>query len=139
MDTQPYGEVLDRGESLRLVRSVPVGWLTFCAGEEPQAVPVNFALDGDELVIRSGYGAKLAAAARGAVVALAVSALDTAARTGWSVVVRGPVRLVEDTDPDAGAWLAEPSPWAPGEKEFAVVLRAAEVSGRRLRRPGTGA
>lgn len=134
MDAQAYTEVLGRDECLRLLPSVPVGWLAYCDGDEPEVVPVNFALDGDEIVVRSGYGGKLAAAARGAVMALAVSALDTSARTGWSVVVRGPARLVEDTGPDAGAWLAEPSPWAPGEKEFAVVVRAAEVSGRRLAR-----
>ncbi|WP_170297315.1 pyridoxamine 5'-phosphate oxidase family protein [Georgenia thermotolerans] len=135
VDVQAYTEVLGREECLRLLAAVPVGWLAYCDGGDPEVVPVNFVLDGDEVVVRSGYGGKLAAAARGAVMALAVSELDTSARTGWSVVVRGPARLVEDTDPDAGAWLAAPSPWAPGEKEFAVVVRAAEVTGRRLARP----
>jgi nitroimidazol reductase NimA-like FMN-containing flavoprotein (pyridoxamine 5'-phosphate oxidase superfamily) len=136
VDDQPYVELLGRGECLRLLPSVPVGWLAYCDGEDPVVVPVNFAVDGDEVVIRSSYGGKLAAAARGAVMALAVSALDLATRTGWSVVVRGPARVVEDTDPDAGPWLAEPSPWAPGEKELAIALRVSDVSGRRIARPG---
>ena len=136
MDNEAYVEVLGHAECMRLVSSVPVGWLAYCEEDAPLLVPVNFAVDGDEVVVRSSFGGKLAAAARGKVMALAVDSLDLESRTGWSVVVRGRARVVEDTDDDAGPWLAGPSPWAPGEKELAIALRAAEVTGRRLARPG---
>jgi nitroimidazol reductase NimA-like FMN-containing flavoprotein (pyridoxamine 5'-phosphate oxidase superfamily) len=136
VDNEAYVEVLGHAECMRLLPSVPVGWLAYCDADAPVLVPVNFAVDGDEIVVRSSFGGKLAAAARGKVMALAVDSLDPENRTGWSVVVRGRARIVEDTDDDAGPWLARPAPWAPGDKELAIALRAAEVTGRRLARPG---
>ena len=125
VDVQAYVEVLGREECLRLLPSVPVGWLTYCDGDEPQVVPVNFAVDGDEVVVRSGYGGKLAAGARGAVMALAVSALDPCR----------PHRLV------GGGARDGPPPRGHRPRRRRVARRAVTVGARRegvRRRPAGG-
>ncbi len=48
-----YVELLGRDACVELLGSAPVGWLAFCDGETPRVVPVNFAVDGDEVVVRA--------------------------------------------------------------------------------------
>ena len=62
----------------------------------PVVFPVNFVLDRHRVVYRTGEGTKLDAAYRGSRVAFEIDGTDTAARTGWSVLVRG--EAIEVTD-----------------------------------------
>jgi hypothetical protein len=67
-------------------------------GVLPSIIPVNYLLDDDKVVIRTDAGSKLAAALRGAPVALEVDGADENHQVGWSVVVRGRVEEVTDED-----------------------------------------
>lgn len=134
MTGDAYVEVVGREECLELLASEPVGWLAWCEGETPHMVPVNFAVDAGEVLIRTGYGQKLAAAAHGQVMTFGVSSTDLGRRTGWSVTATGRAAVVDDEDERAGAWLATPSPWAPGAKEVVIAIPISEISGRRVRR-----
>src|SRR6201984_3786429 len=113
---------LSRDECLTLMASVPVGRIIYTRRALPAVELVNFALDQGDIVIRTDRGGKLAAAARGAVVAVEADHLDIANRTGWSVTAIGRAREV--TDPGEIARLREVdlSSWAPGEREHFIRM-----------------
>ena len=131
----PTLEILSREECLRLLGTVPIGRLVYAHRALPAVVPVNFVLDGDEILVRAGYGGALAAAIRGSVVAFEADAFDLAGHTGWSVAVTGQAR--EETDPAELRRLAELPlhTWAPGPREHFLKIPAVIVTGRWLR-PG---
>jgi nitroimidazol reductase NimA-like FMN-containing flavoprotein (pyridoxamine 5'-phosphate oxidase superfamily) len=127
-----YLEVLTREECLRLLPTVPVGWIAYCA-YRPQLVPVNFVVHGDEIVVRTGYGSKLAAAAHNLMMSFGVLQTDPLHRTGWSVTVTGRARLVSDRHDDlTDLELGLSEVWAPGEKTSLISIGMREVSGRRI-------
>jgi hypothetical protein len=69
--------------------SVPVGRIIYTRAL-PAVELVNFALDHGDIVIRTDRSGKLAAAARGTVVAFEADHLDLAGQSGWSVTAIGP-------------------------------------------------
>jgi len=77
-------ELLDARECWALLRSRVVGRFVYVAREgTPDVVLVNYALEGRDLLIRSGSGPKLQAAERGDQVAFEVDDLDEVTRAGW--------------------------------------------------------
>ena len=123
---------LDRAECLALLAGRPVGRLVFTHRALPDVIPVNYRLDGENLLIRLGSGSVAATATRDAVVAFEVDDIDLEARTGWSVTVVG--RAHEVTDPaelqrvqtlGLSSWVADP-------RDHYVVVAAEKVTGRRL-------
>lgn len=112
-----------------------VGRVAVVDGDLPMVVPVNFVLDGDEVVFRTGRGSKLDAALQGAGVAFEIDGFDERNRTGWSVLVRGYARQVTDRDERSRLQELPLVPWAPGEKPHYVRIRAAQVTGRRISLP----
>ncbi len=126
-------ERLSRQESLDLLGSVPVGRMVYTRQALPAVDPVNFALSGGEIVIRSGAGGTLTAAARGDVVAFEADTLDTVARCGWSVTVIGRSRQASDPG-EIGRLLRLPLvSCTPGEKDHFICIGIEIVNGRRLR------
>ena len=122
-------EVLDRAECLRLLRTATLGRIGISTGALPTILPINFRVDGDRILFRTGVGTKLDAATRGAVVAFEADDIDPMYHSGWSVVVTGVAREVED--PDDRAIYTTPR-WAPTESERLVEVSIDEISGRRL-------
>ena len=55
-------EVLDRDECLRLLAFATIGRVGFTSGALPAVLPVNFHLDGERILVRTGRGSKLDAA-----------------------------------------------------------------------------
>lgn len=123
---------LDRTECLRLLGAAAVGRIVFTEGALPAIRPVNFLLDGDDIVFRTATGSALAAATRHAVVAFEADEIDTATHTGWSVVVIG--QAYEINDIDRLVRLADPhiTPWAPHRTAHTLAVPIHHVSGRRL-------
>ena len=123
-------EVLDRDECLRLLATQAVGRVGLSSGALPVILPVNFHLDGDRILVRTGFGTKLAAAMRNAVVCFEVDQIDQTYHSGWSVLVTGTAR--ELTGAEAEAALAKPvRPWS-GHGDHVVAIQIELVSGRRL-------
>ena len=110
---------LSRDECLMLMASVPVGRIIYTRRALPAVELVNFALDFGDIVIRTDRGGKLAAAARGAVVAFEADQLDLAGRSGWSVTAIGPSREV--TDPAEIARLREDRPRLVGARGAGAI------------------
>lgn len=119
---------IDRDECLNLLRTETVGRIAFIDDSGPDLVPVNYAMDGDDIVITTtGYGA-LARAGTNGRVAFEVDQLDHFTASGWSVVVRGrAARQSPLAPPDR-----RPHPWADGSRTYVLRICPELVSGRRL-------
>jgi uncharacterized protein len=126
--------VLDREQCLGLLRRAPVGRIGFSSGALPVILPVNFAVEGDQVLVRTGRGSKLDAGTRNAVVAFEADDIDPKARLGWSVVVTGVAREVPD-DEVVRLDLSGLDRWAPGEDGRVLAISLDLVSGRRLIHP----
>ena len=122
-------EVLNRGDCIRLLHTATLGRIGITTGALPTILPINFRIDGERILFRTGVGTKLDAATRGAVVAFEVDAFDPVYHSGWSVVVTGIAKPVDDPDDDA---VRTTPRWAPGHCERLVEVSIDEVSGRRL-------
>jgi len=110
-----------------------IGRVAFTAHSgTPVIVPVNYAVDAETVVFRSGRGPKLMAATRGDLVAFEVDDIDTQARTGWSVVVTGTARLARTADERAHLGSLDLQSWAGGPRDEFVVIEPRHVAGRRL-------
>ena len=131
---------LDHDECLALLRSQRVGRIAYCDDLGPLAVPVNFAVAGDDIVVRveSGNRALHALQVRSPQVAFEADHVDTASGSGWSVLVRGTARQIElDEVPSVLHELTDgpPLPWADGIHNAWVRISADSVTGRRLGEP----
>lgn len=115
-------------EARRLLRTRRVGRVAFPEDTGVVAVlPVNYRFDGTGVVFRTAGRASLRRARQGAVVTFQVDAVDEATRTGWSVVVHGPVSDV--TGAGAGA---DPDAWPDGPHMRLLRIEAQQISGRRI-------
>ena len=125
-------EVLDRDECLRLLASATLGRIGFTSGALPTVLPVNFHLDGERILVRTGRGSKLDAALQDAVVAFEVDDFDPIDHSGWSVAVTGVATEVSDpTELDA----ARHGRWPAGrrrETRQCIAISTEFVSGRRI-------
>ncbi|MEO3784351.1 pyridoxamine 5'-phosphate oxidase family protein [Actinocorallia sp. B10E7] len=125
-------EVLEDDECLALLQTTPVGRIVFTHQALPAVQPVNYALDGEDVIIRTSPGSKLAAALRNAVVAFEIDDYDAEDRTGWSVVLVGQARRVSDPAELIGLRGLDLWPWVPGEREEFIRISPRLRSGRRI-------
>lgn len=125
-------EVLDRSESLAALVSVPVGRVGLSVDALPVILPVNFVVDGDDIIIRTADGARTDAALGGSVVAFEVDAHDRTGQMGWSVLVRGRSRFVDDPSEIARLSEAWVPSWQAPETSRWVAISMDIVTGRRV-------
>lgn len=119
---------LDRKECVEKLRSARIGRIAFTDDSGPDVLPVNYVMDGEDvLVATTGYGA-LARAATNGRVAFEVDAVDEATETGWSVVVRGRATRESPFEPPA----ERPRPWAAGTRTYLLRITPDAITGRRL-------
>ena len=130
MDLDRHGtERLAPATCLELLSTQRIGRLGLSVGALPVVHPVNFVLDGERVLVRTGVGSKLSAALRGAVVCFEVDDIDPTGTTGWSVLVTGRAHELQDEDVErAAALLGDGSAWA-GDHYVAVQVEL--ISGRR--------
>ncbi|RYE80291.1 MAG: pyridoxamine 5'-phosphate oxidase family protein [Myxococcales bacterium] len=119
---------LGREECVSLLGSQRVGRLAFTDDSGPDVLPVNYVMDGDDLlIVTTAYGAIARATTNGRV-AFEVDELDAPTESGWSVVVRG--RATRESPLDLPA--ERPHPWADGTRTYALRIQPDIISGRRL-------
>jgi hypothetical protein len=133
---KPVLSEIDRAGCLRLLASAQIGRVVYTEAAMPAAHPVNYLLDAEEIVFRTGDGAKLAAAACGVVVGFQADEIDVERRSGWSVLGVG--EAYEILDP---ARLADldgrlPAPWAPDRASHCISIPLQRLTGRWLSPPG---
>ena len=126
-------EILGREECFDLLRTQPVARLGLSVHALPVIVPVNFAVHDDQIVICTAVGSKLAAACDQAVVALEVDDYDPMNHSGWSVLVQGGSRVIDDADEVHGARGLALLPWANEAADRWIAVSTDLISGRRIR------
>lgn len=127
-------EILDRSACMQLIRPGGIGRLVFDDGRGPVALPVNFRALGDDLVFQTGGGTIGASVAARSAFSLEVDHFDDTLAEGWSVLVRGNVRVVTDPDELAEVDALQIESWAGQPTPITVRVVAEEVTGRRIRR-----
>jgi nitroimidazol reductase NimA-like FMN-containing flavoprotein (pyridoxamine 5'-phosphate oxidase superfamily) len=123
---------LDRAECLELLRTVTVGRIAFTERGLPAIQPVNFTVNGSNVIIRTSSGGKLAAAVTGAMVAFEADEVDAATRSGWSVVVLGHASLIHDIDQLVALSGPDSHPWVPGRTNYVIRIKSERITGRRI-------
>lgn len=135
VDSNTGIEVLDRATCLELLAGQVVGRVAVVVAGQPVVLPVNYVLDGEDVVFRTADGTKFDAAVRSAVVAFEVDQTDGRTQTGWSVLVTGRSELVVD-DAERERLAALPlRPWSSHEKSNWVRIPIQEITGRRVSQP----
>jgi nitroimidazol reductase NimA-like FMN-containing flavoprotein (pyridoxamine 5'-phosphate oxidase superfamily) len=129
-------EVLSPDECVRLLRTRSFGRIGLSADALPVVLPVNYVVVDHSVVIRTGKGTRLSAAARNAIVAFEVDDVDRESGLEWSVMIQG---LATETTARTCAQIAdapELARWidAVGNRHFSISVD--RISGRRLRAPG---
>ncbi|UGQ11693.1 pyridoxamine 5'-phosphate oxidase family protein [Yinghuangia sp. ASG 101] len=107
-----------------------VGRVSSATREEPFVLPVNYMVDGRDVVFRTSPDSSLAEVAGST--AFEVDDLLDSARLGWSVLLTGHAERV--TDADEMRRLAEraPEPWPGGDRPVWIRIRPDRVTGRRI-------
>jgi uncharacterized protein len=126
--------VLPTEECYRLLATQEIGRIGVNAEHYPLILPVNYALDGTTIVLRTGSGVILHAAEH-ANVTFEVDDVDRRTRSGWSVLVRGQAEAVGPTHRDelvARTRATGVEPWAPGDRGNWLRVIPHDISGRRI-------
>jgi len=126
--------VLAFDECLRRLAAAPVGRLAFLVAGSPVVLPVNHGLDGTSIVFQTTQGSKLQVAEAAGDVAFEVDNYVTAARTGWSVVVRGKASLVYEAREIDRLEALGVRPWLNIDPQDGIWIRirAEEINGREI-------
>jgi nitroimidazol reductase NimA-like FMN-containing flavoprotein (pyridoxamine 5'-phosphate oxidase superfamily)/DNA-binding XRE family transcriptional regulator len=129
---------LSAAECRTLVAQGGVGRLLFVEPDRgPVAVPVNYRMDGDDVVFRTGGGTRLAdSLRRQANVSFDVDHLDEALGEGWSVLLTGTASVMTEPAEFDRVHSLGIEPWAGGDRQEYVRLRVHQVTGRAIRVTG---
>ncbi|WP_155340867.1 pyridoxamine 5'-phosphate oxidase family protein [Acrocarpospora corrugata] len=124
--------VLSPAECLHLLTRAPIGRIVFTDRALPAVQPVNYLLVGQDIVIRTATGSKLAAATRNTVVAFEIDDFDPRTRTGWSVTAVGRARAVTEFEELQRLTALPLTSWAPGDRDHFIVMHAQQLTGRQI-------
>ncbi|QCB98642.1 pyridoxamine 5'-phosphate oxidase family protein [Arthrobacter sp. PAMC25564] len=119
---------LDDDQSWKLIEATKHGRLVVTVAGEPDIFPVNYAVSGRKLIIRTAPGNKLAELTINSKVLFETDGILSA--DAWSVVLRGTARVLEQSADIAAAEALGLKPWVPTLKDFYVEIEPTSVSGR---------
>ena len=125
-------ERLDPAECWELLGPVTVARLAVVVDRQPEIFPVNYVLDKGTVVFRSDVGTKVRAAIQD-LCAMEADGYDPGTGTAWSVVVKGPARIISDPQEKKDVDALHLDPWQPGPKVHYLRLLPAVVTGRRFK------
>jgi transcriptional regulator with XRE-family HTH domain len=113
-----------------------VGRFLYEAGRGPVAVPVNYAMLGDDVVFRTDERTAAAGAVGQATVSFDVDHIDDALSEGWSVLVSGTASVLTRPEDLRAAHDLAIEPWAGGIRDCYIRLVPGEITGRQIRARG---
>lgn len=126
-------EVLDRAACLALLRTVDIGRVAWCSPSgHPVVLPVNFTVDGEDVVFQTAPGGKLDAVRHGRLLSFQADDVERAFKSGWSVLVTGKAQVVTDPDEVQRLERLAVAPWAPRPGAVFIQLVPGEITGRRI-------
>jgi nitroimidazol reductase NimA-like FMN-containing flavoprotein (pyridoxamine 5'-phosphate oxidase superfamily) len=115
-----------------LLGSATVGRLAVAVANVPDIFPLNFIVDRETVVFRTGEGSKLAALAIESRVAFEADGYDEGLGEAWSVVVKGRAEEIKQLYDVVEASTFPIFPWQAGSKHRVVRIAVDEISGRRF-------
>ncbi|SES23820.1 pyridoxamine 5'-phosphate oxidase family protein [Corynebacterium cystitidis] len=121
---------LTEEESLELMAGQTFGRLVVQLKNDVDIFPVNFAVHDGKIYFRTAEGTKLFGAARADDLILEADHVDQDASVAWSVVVRGPSRILTKADEILEAEEYGVKPWIPTLKYNFVEITPRTISGR---------
>src|SRR5262245_16922801 len=133
----PTFEVLSAESCWELISPGGVGRVAFSGLRGLTVLPVNYRVHEGGLVFRTRHDGQMEEDLRTGMadvdlgIAFEVDRIDEAARSGWSVLLRGPAHLVsgdEFTPPPTG----DVQPWADGARDLHIRMTPHEITGRRV-------
>ena len=130
---RPALETMTAAECRAHLANGGIGRFLFAASRGPVAVPVNFAMLGDDVVFRTDDRTAAAGAIGQHKVSFDVDHIDEALSEGWSVLVSGTASILTRPDDLRAASRLGIQPWAGGDRGTYIRLVTAEITGRRLR------
>ena len=125
---------LSHEECARLLGAGMAGRVALGAPTGTHIVPVNYAVDGDSILVRTTAYSLLGTYGRDAQLCFEVDQFDATTRTGWSVLVQGTATIVDDESDIRRLDQAARAPWVPphpGPSTW-VRIRTQSVTGRAL-------
>jgi nitroimidazol reductase NimA-like FMN-containing flavoprotein (pyridoxamine 5'-phosphate oxidase superfamily) len=131
-------EELDEAECLRLIASGGIGRIGFSGRYGPTVLPVNYQLYEGTIVFRTAQDSATDEDLRTGIanaeykVAFEIDDFDTAARTGWSVLIQGSAHHVDSDAERASVAGAGVDPWPGGDRELFLRITPSRVTGRRV-------
>ena len=133
MNDYRHLEQLSRGQALELLSSVPIGRLVFTHQALPAIRPVNHLVEGESIIVRTSSGTTITTVAgrSGTVVAFEADTIDLARQVGWSVIVVGTARLLDD-QAAAERYRSLLKPWLSGPMDDVITIAADIVTGYRM-------
>ncbi|HWI42391.1 MAG TPA: pyridoxamine 5'-phosphate oxidase family protein [Nocardioides sp.] len=108
-----------------LLSTRPVGRIAWRGSEGVSVFPVNFAVEGHAVVLRTSPYSLIARDCVDREVAFQVDQIDEDDHTGWTVLLRG--RCVREPRPADAA-----TPWVTGPRLLGLKVDARSISGRRV-------
>jgi transcriptional regulator with XRE-family HTH domain len=132
--TNPVLKDLTFDECMQLVAAGGVGRFLFDEPDRgPVAIPVNFRMDGDNVVFRTARESSMTHGLHGQQVSFDVDHLDDALGEGWSVLLSGTASIITDPAEVDRAETLGIEPWAGGDRQTCVRITVTQVTGRRIR------
>jgi nitroimidazol reductase NimA-like FMN-containing flavoprotein (pyridoxamine 5'-phosphate oxidase superfamily) len=125
----PVLEALNRQQCEAHLAVGGVGRIVYSASRGPAALPVNFEFTEGEIVFSTNES-KAAAIAEQAVVGFEVDRVDESLSEGWSVLVSGRGRRIEDPGETQRLSSLDLEAWAGGRRHSLVAIRPDEITGR---------
>jgi uncharacterized protein len=126
-------EEIPEAECLDILGQHSLGRIAIVADGQPQIFPVNYAMSGRIIAIRTASGSKLSQAPDSKV-SFEIDEHDASAGVAWSVMVQGVA--VDATEAfDDVSWTARAAaPWslAPGAKPHLLAIEPTIITGRRF-------
>jgi nitroimidazol reductase NimA-like FMN-containing flavoprotein (pyridoxamine 5'-phosphate oxidase superfamily) len=127
-------EDLAPAECMELARQEVVGRLGIIVDGRPEIHPVNFAVAGEEVLIRTDQGTKLSSALAGPVV-FEVDRIDPETHTGWSVMLHGTAELTGPRGGRSGSQNRVLQPWREADLPQLLRIVPTRITGRRIATP----
>lgn len=126
---------LSEQECFELLRTTTVGRIGFVHEGRVLIIPVNFLVDGRDIVIRTAPDGPLSTLPSSPVlVAFEIDHHDDLAASGWSVLLNGSVEAISEEQLASVPGAASRLPWAEGDRSLPLRLTPDAISGRRVRR-----
>ncbi|MCT1478600.1 pyridoxamine 5'-phosphate oxidase family protein [Microbacterium sp. p3-SID336] len=124
---------LDQQQCYELLTTTTVGRIGFEYDGRVHIHPVNYALSGRDILLRTSHEGLLAAVTTvPAAVAFEVDYHDPLGANAWSVLMHG--TLSRAPEEDAVGIAARVHPWAGEDRDLALLLRIESMSGRSVQR-----